>query len=140
MQISADKGLEALTLSLGTAETQLCVSPSPLLPRLARWVWSHEAKDRPSDPVATPPISDASQGLEAQVLAVFRSTLGHKTLGPADDFFDAGGDSLLVSQALRGLQQALPDQLSQRLRIEDLMATPSSAEALAATLQARVEE
>ncbi len=42
--------------------------------------------------------------IESRVLAIFRDFLCHENLGPEDDFFEAGGDSLLAIRLLISLE------------------------------------
>jgi acyl-CoA synthetase (AMP-forming)/AMP-acid ligase II/pimeloyl-ACP methyl ester carboxylesterase len=54
-------------------------------------------------------------GLEAELLALFRDTLKDTTIGPEDDFFERGGDSLMALQMQLELERitgrSLPESL-----------------------------
>jgi acyl-CoA synthetase (AMP-forming)/AMP-acid ligase II/pimeloyl-ACP methyl ester carboxylesterase len=57
----------------------------------------------------------AADGLEAELLALFRDTLKDTTVGPGDDFFERGGDSLMAMQMQLELERitgrSLPESL-----------------------------
>ena len=50
---------------------------------------------------------DGLNGIEATISTIWRSVLGLEQIGPADTFFDLGGDSILLVQVHADLQQAL---------------------------------
>jgi Phosphopantetheine attachment site len=45
--------------------------------------------------------------VESMILGVFRSVLGNQSVGPEDDFFATGGDSLLAVDAAERIATAL---------------------------------
>jgi oxalate---CoA ligase len=57
----------------------------------------------------------AAGGLEAELLSLFRDTLKDTTIGPEDDFFERGGDSLMAMQMQLELERitgrSLPESL-----------------------------
>ncbi|MEW6558986.1 MAG: amino acid adenylation domain-containing protein [Pseudomonadota bacterium] len=57
-------------------------------------------------------VSDPSAGLAQEVAAVFADVLGLDGVGPTDNFFTLGGNSLLVLRALAALRQRGQGQLS----------------------------
>lgn len=67
--------------------------------------------------------------LEREVLEVWRRLLKTDAVGPDDNFFDCGGDSLLATEMLAELEQRLGRMIPESLLIED------SARKLAARLQ-----
>jgi phthiocerol/phenolphthiocerol synthesis type-I polyketide synthase E len=79
---------------------------------------------------------DAAQ-LGTQVLHVFRRVLGEEEMAATDDFFDRGGDSMLLSQLLMMLRRELPPSLVQPCTIGWLMETPSPVAVTTRLLDAR---
>ena len=59
----------------------------------------------PSD-AADCPDGDSTSEMTAACLAAFRRALGSQTLGPDDNFFDHGGDSLTALEIVDELQEA----------------------------------
>ena len=55
--------------------------------------------------------TSADGAVAAQVLSALRSALGDDRLGPDDDFFAEGGDSVAAVQALQLIQQTTGVQL-----------------------------
>ncbi|MGB9234321.1 MAG: non-ribosomal peptide synthetase [Terriglobales bacterium] len=65
--------------------------------------------------------SAAKSGMEETVSAVWRKLLGLEHIGPEDNFFDMGGDSILLVQAHGELQNAL----NRTFPVTDLFQFPS---------------
>ncbi|WP_211303357.1 phosphopantetheine-binding protein, partial [Streptomyces milbemycinicus] len=64
---------------------------------------------------------EPANDLEARLLAVWRAVLGDDGIGPADDFFQSGGTSILVAQLLTEVR----DRVHEDARIVDLFRYPS---------------
>ena len=60
-------------------------------------------------------------GAESLVLDTWKQVLGRQDIGAGDNFFDIGGDSLLLAEVMRRLNRSVP----QRLSIADLFANPT---------------
>jgi tyrocidine synthetase-3 len=93
--------LERITRSL-SAETSVraIILPGPRSVDEAPVVNSKRADD--------PGVVD----ITSAVLSVFRNVLGNPTLGPDDDFFRCGGDSLKALRAFGMIRQAYPTSLT----------------------------
>jgi pyochelin synthetase len=61
------------------------------------------------------------QGIEEIISSVWKKVLGVEHLGPTDNFFDLGGDSILIVEVHAELQQTL----NRRFSITDLFQFPS---------------
>jgi acyl-CoA synthetase (AMP-forming)/AMP-acid ligase II/acyl carrier protein len=72
-------------------------------------------------------------GTPGAVLALWRQALGDDTVGPADDFYAAGGDSLAVTTMLAAVAERFGVEISP---LEMFDAAPT-AEAMASYIQAR---
>lgn len=75
-------------------------------------------------PMRTEPANGNSavkQGTEEIVAAVWRKMLAVERLGPADNFFDLGGDSILIVEVHAELQQIL----NRKFSVTDLFQYPS---------------
>ena len=81
------------------------------------------------------PFEEARDDTERRVCAAFARALGIDQVGRSDNFFDLGGDSLLVLRVLRDLQQGSERRLSSNLFFRQ----PTPA-ALAADMQAPSDE
>jgi acyl carrier protein len=73
---------------------------------------------------------DAASSTEA-ITAIFRRVLEQPEVGPADDFFELGGDSLVATRVL----SAISRDFGVELTFEDFLLAPTSA-ALAARVGA----
>ncbi|RYF33616.1 MAG: amino acid adenylation domain-containing protein, partial [Comamonadaceae bacterium] len=86
-------------------------------------------------------FEEARGPAEARVCAAFAAALGLEEVGRSDNFFDLGGDSLLVLEVLASLQKGVAHELSANLFFNDptpramalALDAPPSAEAPAAT-------
>lgn len=75
-------------------------------------------------PVPTEPANGApavKQGMEEIILSVWKKALGVEHLGPTDNFFDLGGDSILIVEVHAELQQTL----NRKFSVTDLFQYPS---------------
>ncbi|MBX7102426.1 MAG: amino acid adenylation domain-containing protein, partial [Myxococcaceae bacterium] len=129
-------GWEAELKRAVAQELTSAMVPSQLV-RLERWPLTANGKvNRAALPPITwssarAPAREAADELEHAVLEVARAQLGAPALGPDDDFFDAGGSSLLAVKVLAGLEQ----RLGRRLRLDAFFEHPSAA-GLASLLRA----
>jgi pyochelin synthetase len=75
-------------------------------------------------PVPTEPANGApavKEGMEEIILSVWKKALGVEHLGPTDNFFDLGGDSILIVEVHAELQQTL----NRKFSVTDLFQYPS---------------
>jgi acyl carrier protein len=104
--------VRGLTLFLGgtsAAETPKTSTPSvSVTPQTA-------------EPVAATP---SANGLEQQILDVFRDVLETPDMSPEESFFEVGGDSLMASQILLKLRRSLKEH-TQHLSLGSLFENPS---------------
>jgi pyochelin synthetase len=83
--------------------------------------------DRSLLPAPPPPRSEPSsapavkEGIEQIISSVWEKVLGVEHLGPTDNFFDLGGDSILLVEAHAELQQTL----NRKFSVTDLFQFPS---------------
>ncbi|WP_162578672.1 polyketide synthase [Variovorax sp. PBS-H4] len=117
--------------------------PEPMIPSAAVWlaqlpVTTNGKLDRRAlpeparqRPELAQPYAEARNETERQVCSAFARALGIDLVGRDDNFFDLGGDSLLVLRVLKDLQQGSTRRLSTNLFFRQ----PTPA-ALAADLQA----
>ncbi|RKT02889.1 amino acid adenylation domain-containing protein [Streptomyces sp. 3211.6] len=77
---------------------------------------------RAGEPVQDRPVDAAREPLEP-VLTLFREVLGAPALGPDDNFFDHGGQSLLAMRLLARLRES--DPAAAGLRASTLFASPT---------------
>ncbi|MGB6387213.1 MAG: amino acid adenylation domain-containing protein [Terriglobales bacterium] len=83
----------------------------------------------PAPDLATVPLPNQTEngvvavkvGTEEIISSVWKKVLGVKHLGPADNFFDLGGDSILLVEVHAELQQTL----NRRFSVTDLFQYPS---------------
>ncbi len=95
---------------------QVIVCNQNLEPRIQRWLYQspsdeHEIADR-----------DTCQSLESLLVKVYEEVLGVSGIQPDQDFFEAGGDSLLASQVFSRIKQSVPH--SENIRLWDIMEYP----------------
>ncbi|RZL94771.1 MAG: amino acid adenylation domain-containing protein, partial [Variovorax sp.] len=80
--------------------------------KLDRRALPEPARQRPD---LAQPFEEPRNDAERRVCAAFARALGVDAIGRSDNFFDLGGDSLLVLQVLRELQQGSERRLSTNL-------------------------
>lgn len=112
--IRPNEGVEALARLLAArVEPQAIVSPEELHAFLARD--ERELAERylaPGPAAGAAPLGvpledlSAEGAIEARVGEIWAEVLGVAVVGPADDFFEAGGDSLTAIQLLSRVQEA----------------------------------
>ncbi len=95
-----------------------------------------------SQPGAVAPIAEQPRDdLETHIAALWEAALGRAGLGRDDDFFRAGGDSLLIAQVVARMREHLPEARDwewDRL-MREILRTPTVAGA-AAALGRRIAE
>ncbi len=67
--------------------------------------------------------TDTAAATTAAITAIFRRVLEQPQAGPADDFFELGGDSLVATRVL----SAIAREFGVELTFEDFLSAPSSA-------------
>ncbi|MEV4947174.1 non-ribosomal peptide synthetase [Streptomyces sp. NPDC053755] len=70
----------------------------------------HEPAGRPLDPPAGPAdaaVTAADEAVTGALLAIWRDVLAHEAVGPADNFIDLGGNSILAMQVAARVHQRL---------------------------------
>lgn len=116
------EGIEALQRILAAPEPgQVILATRALTPRVAQWLDQGQA-----DPAGGEEPPETGVGVAERVLSVYREVLGASSLAPEDDFFAAGGDSLLAGQILLHLRRHLPDH-TENLRLAAVFDHPSVA-------------
>jgi pyochelin synthetase len=84
--------------------------------------------------VAAPVAERPRDDLETRIAALWEAALGRGGLGRDDDFFRAGGDSLLIAQVVARMREHLPEARDwewDRL-MREILRTPTVADAAAA--------
>ncbi|RSS81361.1 amino acid adenylation domain-containing protein [Streptomyces sp. WAC06614] len=100
-------------------------TPAPAGPARTTVAPPGNAVGAPQDTAASAHGSDGASLGEplGTVLGLFREVLGHPALGPDDNFFDHGGQSLLAMRLLARLREVRPDATG--LRASALFAAPT---------------
>jgi hypothetical protein len=75
-------------------------------------------------PVAADPVAATGGGTIDRLAAIWAALLGHRAFGPADNFFDVGGHSLLLVD----LRTRIADGLGVTLAMTDFFAAPTLAD------------
>lgn len=88
-------------------------------------------QDSHVDDVELPLETMTTEEIEMALSALLKRMLGVKEINPGDDFFQLGGDSLLVIQ----LVNAIRDQFGITLGLEDIMTRPVLAEIQALVIE-----
>jgi acyl transferase domain-containing protein len=118
--MSPDEGYETVQRILSLPDpVQILVSTRPLEPRVKQWI--HQYAENCS---ATLSEATESAGHEERILDIFRDVLGDPDLVPEDNFFDAGGDSLLASQILLKLRRNMKEH-ADRITLNSIFDYPS---------------
>ncbi|WP_242098476.1 amino acid adenylation domain-containing protein [Sphingomonas sp. CROZ-RG-20F-R02-07] len=98
--------------------------PGRLLPMVEMPLTPNRKIDRaalpnpmPSADVASPATIAGDASAEGRLAAIWSELLGIPTIGPADDFFDLGGYSLITVRLLRRIEQ----QFGRGFELSDLM-------------------
>jgi UDP-N-acetylmuramate--L-alanine ligase len=87
---------------------------------------AHIPKIAPA-PRTTPATPEALDGVERRLTTIWRRVLRNPNLGPHDDFFNAGGDSLASMEMILAAEQAFGQRLSAQI-IENLETVAIMAE------------
>jgi acyl transferase domain-containing protein/acyl carrier protein len=106
LAMSPEEGVEAFRRILGGGTAgQIAVSTTDLATRLDQWV---KRKPRPAQPAPRPeaaqPGASEEGGMRQVLAAIWRDVLGVKHIEPQDNFFDLGGDSLLLVDVIGRLK------------------------------------
>lgn len=134
----ADKGRRLTAFVVGGRDVDLPAYLHEKLPSFmvpAQWVWLEAfpltpsgkvdrkalaAPEGPTSTAAEPPATPE----EAALLALWREILDNATLGVTDDFFEAGGDSLLATRIITAVRK----QLGATLTLNALFGSPTVRE------------
>ncbi|MGX6601665.1 type I polyketide synthase [Micromonosporaceae bacterium Da 78-11] len=92
-------------------------APEALMPTAARRPAPESPPESPDPTAAAPPADEQDVDVPALVSRVWQELLGHEQLTDDADFFDQGGDSLIVTHLARRLRTGL----GVRVPIRDLM-------------------
>ena len=107
--MSPDEGVETIRRILSLQDlSQVLVATRPVEQRVSQWLHQNVHEEGEKDSLSAEERSE-SAGLEERIVDVFRDVLGVPDLVPEDNFFDAGGDSLLASRILLKLRRNLDD-------------------------------
>lgn len=92
---------------------------SPALARLERWratasATSAQPARAPVAPISREALATPESATERQLLDCWASLLGVDAIGPDDNFFDLGGDSLLAMQAIEQIEAATGRRIEPR--------------------------
>jgi acyl carrier protein len=107
----ARKHLEETLLPTSQPAHYLCLAQLPLTDR---GKLDTEALTNSAVAVATPPSVPPRTPLEETIASVWREVLKRDAIGVQEDFFLAGGHSLLFAQVITRLRQALSLEISLR--------------------------
>lgn len=125
--------------------------PEPMLPARIEWLRAfplsrngkvdraalRQRAQAASQPLAAVAVERPHDPLEARIAAIWATALGRDGLGRDEDFFQVGGDSLLIAQVVAKMREQLPEAREwewDRLMREVLRA-PTVAEVAAALRQ-----
>jgi len=106
LALSSEEGVEAFRNILASgASGQLFVSTTDLSGRIAQWV-----KRKPRTEAMPPPAASAAPNviyateMQAVIAGIWQSALGINRIEAQDNFFDLGGDSLLLMNVIARLK------------------------------------
>ena len=130
--MSPEEGVETLERIVSLpAAVQVLVATRAMQPRVEQWLHQTrpseqqpsasantqpafaDAAVRPQAPRPAAPTASPSNGLEQQVLEVFREVLETPDMSREESFFEVGGDSLTASQILLKLRRTVKEHASQ---------------------------
>lgn len=128
--MSTQEGLALLDRLVAMPEpTPLLVSTRPLEPRLERWVRqsveADEAGTGPGVGAGAGESGGSGDDTITRLLAIYEQVLGVSGIGPDDDFFALGGDSLLAAQTLARLRTGLG--ITGGVQLQDVFTHPTVA-------------
>ncbi|WP_171163465.1 non-ribosomal peptide synthetase [Streptomyces sp. I05A-00742] len=89
-------------------------------------------REEPDEPAGTQPSAAPAGALEQVLAGIWRDVLGARDVGPDDDFFRLGGDSLLATRIVGRVRESLD---TADLTVRSVFAAPTVA-GLAAELRA----
>jgi amino acid adenylation domain-containing protein len=118
LSLSSAQGLEALAVCLEQAEPCLIVGLDAQHPQIAARLTGAPVVHPPSElPMEELPAEEGGPQraplteTERQVAETWRDVLGRDSIGTSDNFFDLGGDSMLVAQVRARLRKAFGKEL-----------------------------
>lgn len=130
--MSTQEGLALLDRLVAMPEpTPLLVSTRPLEPRLERWVRQSVEADEAGTGEGVGAGAGAGESggsgddTITRLLAIYEQVLGVSGIGPDDDFFALGGDSLLAAQTLARLRTGLG--ITGGVQLQDVFTHPTPA-------------
>ena len=130
--MSTQEGLALLDRLVAMPEpTPLLVSTRPLEPRLERWVRQSVEADEAGTGAGVGAGAGAGESggsgddTITRLLAIYEQVLGVSGIGPDDDFFALGGDSLLAAQTLARLRTGLG--ITGGVQLQDVFTHPTPA-------------
>jgi acyl transferase domain-containing protein/acyl carrier protein len=101
-----EQGLEVIERVLAMSDVhQIAVSTWDMDVRARRWVRREALAGSTTGRSSSASAAEAGTSLEADVLGLLNATLGRDVLQPQDDFFEAGGDSLISLQLLTTVRE-----------------------------------
>lgn len=113
LAMTLQEGQEAFRYILsGGAATQVVVSTGDLQARIDQWIGLEPARDRQSDSILRHPrpnlptayVAPESE-IERSLADIWQGLLGVEPIGIHDNFFDLGGDSVLMMQVVAKINQ-----------------------------------
>ena len=89
--IQPAEGVQAFVRILNSGHSHVLVSPEPLSEFVLPW-----AEADATAAASAPPVAPSGGDPLAEILSIWRTALSRPDLGPDDDFFEAGGHSLML--------------------------------------------
>ncbi|MGW8193703.1 MAG: SDR family NAD(P)-dependent oxidoreductase [Desulforhopalus sp.] len=125
--MSPDEGVETIHRILSLQDpSQVLVATRPVEQRVTQWLHQNIQEGEERESLSIEEHSE-SGGLEERIANVFRDVLGVPDLVSEDNFFDAGGDSLLASRILLKLRRNLIDY-ADKITLNSIFDYPSVKE------------
>ena len=129
--MSPEEGFETIKRIVKINDpVQVMVATRPVIPRMEKWIHQIEKGENSFDGAgvtAEKGLQISKAGLADRIIEIFRQVLGVDDLLPEDNFFDAGGDSLLASQILLKLRRGLKEH-SHKISLNSIFDYPSVRE------------
>jgi acyl carrier protein len=107
-ELDPAQGVEVLPRILGSSASQIVNSTGDLAARIRQWVELESVREVSNAPAG--PQRPAGDWVQ-RVADVWRQVLGVKDIGPADNFFDLGGNSLMGLQVIARLKKEFQVQI-----------------------------
>jgi NAD(P)-dependent dehydrogenase (short-subunit alcohol dehydrogenase family)/acyl carrier protein len=123
--ISPAEGAEAFRRALTAPEGHLIISPRPYayLQERARRQAAQQLAEAVAGIAGVAGVGDSGDSVEAAITRVWSAVLGVDDIGPDDDFFDLGGNSLVAVQVISDIRKVTGVKLPMR----SLFETPTVA-------------